>query len=146
MYLQAGVCFTLGLSLAVPTAALAKPKDEDTKRLQGTWIVDPVMYKDVKDPEAIMALKAVRIIFDGNSVTFKHPPGNEEKGPFRLNPMKKPKQIDFSDAARGIYELREDTLKLCWDQQAKKNSRPTQFAHDKAKSSVHYLILKRARN
>jgi len=56
----------------------------------------------------VVGLKAVRVIFDGNSVTFKHPPGNEEKGPFRLNPTKKPKQIDFGDAARGIYELKED--------------------------------------
>src|SRR4051794_13616065 len=143
MYVRACVCFTLGLSLAVLTAALAERKDEDRKRLQGTWVVDPVMYKEVTDSEVVRALKAVRVIFNRNSVTFRHPPGNEERGPFRLDPTKKPKQIDLTDAARGIYELKDDTLKLCWDQDAKKNGRPTKFAHDKGKASVHYLILKR---
>jgi hypothetical protein len=40
-------------------------------------------------------------------------------------------------------ELKRDTLKLCWDQQAKENGRPTQFVRDKGKTSVHYLVLKR---
>jgi uncharacterized protein (TIGR03067 family) len=74
---------------------------------------------------------------------LKHPPANQEKGGFRLDPTKKPKQIDMSDAARGIYELEGDTLKLCWDQRATTNGRPTKFAHDKDKDTVHYFVLKR---
>jgi uncharacterized protein (TIGR03067 family) len=75
--------------------------------------------------------------------TIKHPPANEEKGLFRLDPAKKPKQIDMSDGVKGVYELVEDTLKLCWDQQAKTNGRPTKFSLRQEKDSVHYFVLKR---
>ncbi len=134
-----------GLIAALCLAGISFAADDtgDVKRLQGTWVVDPAMYKDVKDHEAVKALKAIRVVFQGDSVTFKHPPGNEETGPFRLDPTRTPKQIDLIDAARGIYELRGNSLKLCWDQRGKANGRPTKFAHDKAKETVHYLLLKR---
>jgi uncharacterized protein (TIGR03067 family) len=136
-----------GLSLAVGALAPAgDEKDDDMKRIQGTWVVDPVTYKDVKDKEVLKevlkAAESMRFIFEGDTFTLKHPPDNEEKGGFRLDPTKKPKQIDMRDGAQGIYELEGDTLKLCWDQQAKTNGRPTKFAHDK-KDSVHYFVLKR---
>jgi uncharacterized protein (TIGR03067 family) len=135
--------FTFGLSLAVGVLASAGDAKEDATKLQGTWAVDPAMYKEVKDEEAVKAMKAVRVIFEGDTVTFKHPPGNEEKAGFHLDPTRKPKQIDMSNGVQGIYELKGDSLRLCWDQQAKTNGRPTKFAHDKDKASVHYLILKR---
>jgi uncharacterized protein (TIGR03067 family) len=122
-------------------------KDDDVKGIQGTWLVDPATFAEVKDKEALKeALKGsqdVRIIFEGDKYTMKHPPGNEEKGAFRLDPSKKPKEIDFGDRANGIYELEGDTLKLCWDQQGKTNGRPTKFSLKQDKDSVHYFVLKR---
>jgi uncharacterized protein (TIGR03067 family) len=137
------VGFFLGLLMSAGTLALAKDSTSDAKRIQGTWVIDPATYKDIKDKEAVKAAKDVRIIFEGDTVTFKHPPGNEERVKFVLDATKKPKQIDMSEGAKGIYELDGDTLKLCWDQQAKTNGRPTRFADVKDKPSVHNLGLKR---
>ncbi len=125
------------------TASEVGDKNADMKRLQGVWVVDPAMYKDLKDEKAIKALKAVRVTFKDWTVTFTHPPANEEAGSYDLEPTKSPKQIDLMDAARGIYELDGDTLKLCWDQNGKTNGRPKKFANDKEKPTVNYLLLRR---
>jgi uncharacterized protein (TIGR03067 family) len=92
----------------------------------------------------------MRFVFDGNTFTIKHPPGpqpfengREERSFFRLDPTKKAKQIHMSDAARGIYELEGDTLKLCWDQHAKTNGRPIRFSLRQEKESAHCFVLKR---
>jgi uncharacterized protein (TIGR03067 family) len=115
---------------------------DDARRLQGTWFIDPAIYKDVRDKEALQSIKAVRVIFARDSVTFKHPPGNEEKVFFHLDPSKKPKQIDFSEGVKGIYEPNGDTLKMCWDKRAKTRGRPKQFPTDK-KTDLDFLVLKR---
>jgi uncharacterized protein (TIGR03067 family) len=137
----------LFLALWLAGISLADEKGDDLKRIQGTWVVDPATFAEVKDEEArketLKASKAVQIIFEGAAFTIKHPPANEEKGLFRLDPAKKPKQIDMSDGVKGVYELVEDTLKLCWDQQAKTNGRPTKFSLRQEKDSVHYFVLKR---
>jgi uncharacterized protein (TIGR03067 family) len=136
----------LMLWLAVGVAVPAADKDDDAKSMQGTWVVDPDVYKDVKDKDLIKAMKAVRVVIDGDSFTFSHPPGNEEKGTFRLDPSKKLKQIDFlSDMgtlqAQGIYELEKGRLKLCWDRQFKKRGRPTKFAHAEEGNDPFLLVL-----
>jgi uncharacterized protein (TIGR03067 family) len=121
--------------------------DDDGKRIQGTWVVDPATFAEVKDEEArkeaLKESRAVRITFQGDTFTMKHPPANEEKVRFRLDPSKKPKEIDFGQGARGIYELEGETLKLCWDQQGKANGRPTKFSLRQKNDSVHYFVLKR---
>ena len=131
----------IGLPLAAPAALAGDDKGDDAKRLQGTWVIDPATYKDEKDPEIVKQMKAVQIIFDGDTLTVRRPPGNEEKGGFALDPSKEPKQIDLSDNAKGIYELDGDTLKLCWDADAKANGRPAKFAADRAKDRVINLVL-----
>jgi uncharacterized protein (TIGR03067 family) len=135
----------LGLAVG-PSVPAAPDKDDDVKTIQGTWIVDPDVYKDVKDKEVVKEMKAVRVVIERDSCTFKHPPGNEEKGSFRLDPSKKPKQIDLlSDMgkvqAQGIYELEKDHLKLCWDRQFKTQGRPTKFAHAKEGNDPFLLVL-----
>jgi uncharacterized protein (TIGR03067 family) len=134
------------LGLAVAAEVPAADKDDDVKTIQGTWVVDPDVYKDVKDKEVVKEMKAVRVVIKGDSCTFKHLPGNEEKGSFRLDPSKKPKQIDLlSDMgtvqAQGIYELEKDHLKLCWDRQFKTQGRPTKFAHAKEGNDPFLLVL-----
>jgi uncharacterized protein (TIGR03067 family) len=121
----------LWLAAAVPVPA--DDKDDDAKGLQGVWVVDPATYKDVKDEGVLKEMKAIRIIIENNSFTMKHPPANEEKGTYRFDMSKKPKQIDlYGDTgqlqAQGIYELEKDRLKLCWDRQFKTRGRPTKFA------------------
>jgi uncharacterized protein (TIGR03067 family) len=142
----------LGLLLfSVATSAIAPGADDkpdDTKRLQGAWVIDPDTYKNEKDKELVKEAKAVRVIFEGDSFTIKHPPGNEEQGRFRLDPGKKPKTIDLLGKmgellAEGIYELEGDNLKVCWDRQYKTRGRPGKFARGKDGDEPLLLVLKR---
>jgi uncharacterized protein (TIGR03067 family) len=142
LILLVGLTFILSLGIAdvVPAAG----ETEDAKLIQGTWVVDPVVYRDVKDEEVVKEIKAVRVIFAGKSFTIKHPPGNEEEGVFRLDASGKPKQIDFItgfDKAEGIYELGKDNLKLCWTREVKTRGRPTRFAHAREGNDPFLLVL-----
>jgi hypothetical protein len=70
------------LALALAGAARGGDDDEgDKKRLAGTWMIDPATFKGETNLDRRKELLAVRVIFDGDSVTFRHPPGNEEGGP-----------------------------------------------------------------
>jgi uncharacterized protein (TIGR03067 family) len=131
---------------ATTSVPAADDKDDDAKSIQGTWVVDPDVYKDLKDKEVVKEMKAVRFVIKGDSFSLKHPPGNQEKGSFRLDPSKKPKEIDLlSDMgtvqAQGIYELDKDRLKLCWDREFKSHGRPTKFAHAKEGNDPFLLVL-----
>jgi uncharacterized protein (TIGR03067 family) len=138
-----------GLALAaVGVLHAADDKGEDWKRLQGPWVIDPSTYKDEKDKEVVKQLAAVRVTFAGDRLILEHPPGNEDKGTFRLAPSKKPKEIDLLGElgplqAQGIYELEKDRLKLCWDRQFKKRGRPTRFANGKDGAGPILLVLVR---
>src|SRR5262245_33047570 len=142
LLLFVGLTFTL--VLGVVSMVLAGDATDDAKLIQGIWVVDPAAYKDVKDEEVIKEMKAVRVIFAGDSFTMKHPPGNEEKGRFRLDASKKPKQIDFTTRigkAEGIYELGKDRLKLCWTKESKTRGRPTKFARAEEGNDAFLLVL-----
>jgi len=142
--------FALGLS-----AAGAPPVDTgDAKAIQGTWMVDRATFDGIPEkdvpPDLVKETTAMRFTFRSDEMTIKHPPGpppfekgRKEKSAYRLDPSKNPKQIDLSDSARGIYELKGDTLKLCWDIRGKKNGRPTKFGFDKDQATVVYYVLKR---
>src|SRR5215469_6097010 len=145
MRMVLSIVSALSLSLLAAAAVSAgEDKEDDAKRLQGTWVIDPASYKDEKNKDRREELALVRVIFDGESLTFKHPTRyeengkkgieiKEERGPFRLDGSKKPKQIDLLNRgsglqAQGIYELDEDKLKLCWDRWFKTRGRPKKFA------------------
>jgi uncharacterized protein (TIGR03066 family) len=132
-----------------------KDSSDDAKRIQGTWAVDAeATLKEGGDSPAIKEareeLAAMRFVFAGDKLTIREPSGptptgkgRDEEDTFRLDPSKKPKQIDLSGSARGIYELKGDTLKLCLDIRGKEHGRPTQFGFDKDKATVVYYVLKR---
>ena len=142
LLLFVGLTFTLVLGVA--SMVPAGDQTDDAKLIQGTWVVDPGVYKDVKDEAVIKEMKAVRVIFAGDSFTMKHPPGNEEKGSFRLDAAKKPKQINFTTRdgkAEGIYELGKDSLKLCWTKESKTRGRPTKFTRAEEGNDPFLLVL-----
>ena len=150
----------LGLSLLAAAALPAgEDKEDDAKRLQGTWVIDPASSKNEKDKDRREELALVRVIFDGASLTFQHPTryeekgkkgieSKEERGPFRLDGSKNPKQIDilnkeFGEQAQGIYELDGDKLKLCWDRGFKTRGRPKKFAAGGKDAEPFLLMLVR---
>ena len=137
------VALTFTLVVGVVSMVPAVGQTDDAKLIQGTWVVDPGVYKDVKDEAVIKEMKAVRVIFADDSFTMKHPPGNEEKGRFRLDASKKLKQIDLINGgkAEGIYELGKDSLKLCWTKESKTRGRPTKFARAEEGNDPFLLVL-----
>jgi uncharacterized protein (TIGR03067 family) len=136
-----------------------KDKEDDAKHLQGAWMIDPASYKDEKNKDRREELALVRVVFDGESLTFKRPTRFEEngkkgieirdeRGPFRLDSPKSPKQIDLLNGqsglhAQGIYELEGDKLKLCWDRGFKPRGRPKEFGAGRRDEEPFVLVLAR---
>ena len=159
MRMVLSIVSALGLCLLAAAVSTGEDKEDDAKRLQGTWVIDPASYKDEKDKDRREELALVRVLFDGASLTFKHPTryeekgkkgieSKEERGPFRLDGSKNPKQIDLLNKdvgvqAQGIYELDGDKLKLCWDRGFKRRGRPKKFAAGGKDAEPFLLVLVR---
>ncbi len=99
--------------LVVGSAADDKPK-EDADRFQGTWTVDRVERNGKK----VSQLFTIRVIFDGEKLLSKVGKREPEpQGTFKLDPKAKPKGYVVTTpegrVAKGIYELEDDTLKVC---------------------------------
>jgi RNA polymerase sigma factor (sigma-70 family) len=112
-----------------PTVAADDEKAKDKKAksdkeaIQGTWVAVSGEQNGEKVPKE--KLEAIKLIFTEDKVTRE---GYEPaEGTYSIDPDKKPKEIDlFADAAKpwkGIYELKETTLKLI----CKREDRPTDF-------------------
>jgi uncharacterized protein (TIGR03067 family) len=116
-------------------------KEADTARWQGRWkLVEarrdgrPMPDTEVKKFTAVIEGDRLRILRDGQEV---------EGGTFKLDSKTSPRSVDFAmgkDQARveGIYELANDTFKLCYSRPGK--PRPTTFdaAADSGQSFSHW--------
>jgi uncharacterized protein (TIGR03067 family) len=129
-----------------PVADDPKGDKNDLVRLQGTWKVVS-MIDDGKEapPEKI---KGARLIFESDRYALR---GGEEsfRGSFRIEPGKKPGQIDTTfvnedgketGRARGIYELDGKKLRVAW--RHKGEGRPAELA-SKPGSGVRLMVLER---
>jgi uncharacterized protein (TIGR03067 family) len=113
--------------------------------MQGTWKV--VVAEKNGEKRDRDDLEKVRVVFDGDKMTIKDPRLGTEEMICRLDPSKKPKQIDLSSTGakevnRGIYSVDDNELKVCWADPDEK--RPTEFSA-KAKSGWTLLVLKRVK-
>ena len=126
------------------------PKDDakkDKENLQGTWKAVTVEAGGKVQDEA----EEHRLIFSGDEFSIKKGEETMIKGKFKIDPSKKPKEIDmeFIEAKRenlkgktalGIYELDGDTLKWCWNKPGAE--RPKKFSSEAG--TEHLLVtLKR---
>ncbi len=126
------------------------PKDDgkkDKEKLQGTWKAVTVEAAGQSHDDA----EEHRLIFSGDEFSVKKGEETMIKGKFKIDPSKKPKEIDmeFTKAKRenlngktafGIYALDGDTLKWCWNKPG--GERPKKFSSEAA--DVHLLVtLKR---
>jgi uncharacterized protein (TIGR03067 family) len=129
----------------------------DQQAIQGTWRVVFVAYGGLEAPAAFAA--RLRVTFRGDRMvlgpnfrisgkTFSWVKEKDNsRWTFKLQPAAKPKRLDLTftqDAGgairgRGFYELKGDTLKICWSVRGK---RPTTFTD---KSAARY-ILKRIKS
>jgi uncharacterized protein (TIGR03067 family) len=79
----------------------------------------------MKLPEEYVKSIALKMTFDGDKVSAKSMDETKD-GTFKVDPTKKPKEIDITvggKASKGIYELKDDTLKIC----VSDGDRPTEF-------------------
>lgn len=133
---------TIGLLLAADTAA-----KKDLEQLQGIWQVTALEVDGNQAPDE--ALKEFKITVKGDRMSHKTGETTEESS-FKLDPSKKPKQIDFTVVAgtdkgknmKAIYELDGDSLKLCVGSPGAE--RPTEFA-SKAGTKIGLIVLKRTK-
>jgi uncharacterized protein (TIGR03067 family) len=137
----------LFVAMLVGLVAGADGKKDDAKadqeRLKGTWTIVSI-ERDGKANENAVGGK---VTFDGDTMTFKVK-DNEHKGTFKLDPTKKPRQIDLTPGdgpekdkvVEGIYSLKKDELKICIAHPG--NERPKDF--ESKEGSGHSLVtLKR---
>lgn len=140
----------LCLSAAVCAITLAGADDvpkNDLKRLQGTWTMTTLVYNGTDHAAKIklrFVIKGDLIAVEGNDAVKK------EYAKVKFKPVSdvKPKAVDLVVAdgiqkdlvIEGIYELKDDELKICAKVLGK--DRPTEFASEDG-SSIVLLTLKR---
>lgn len=103
---------------------------DDAKKLEGTWVVESTS----RDKELAMPWKGGQFVFGGNTVTVKLPKAKDQRFTFTVDSGKELKALDFAPPKEvkqapwlTIYELDEDTLKLCIEH----DKRPTEFSDKK---------------
>jgi len=125
--------------------AADSPKDaaeKEAKRLEGAWVVTSAQ----KDGQPLDRIKGNKLVIAGPRFTIKTKT-IELEGSFRLDPAKKPKQIDFlhekeflrDKTWKAIYSLEGDELKICYADADSGKERPTEFKT--AKDSGYQLVV-----
>ncbi len=72
--------------------------------------------------------KGFTATFTGGKLHLSKGGGDTKDGTYKIDPTKKPKQIDMvveNETVKGIYEIKGDTLRICGT--AKGDPRPTEF-------------------
>jgi uncharacterized protein (TIGR03067 family) len=136
------------LTVALIVAAPA-PEKKDEEKLQGTWILVSSEQGGRATPDNVA--KTMKMTVKGDQITINSDT-TEEKMTFKLDPTKKPKTVDFlvkkggmdDVAVPGIYELKDDELKICYVQGGL-GERPTEFV-TKKRTAQGLMIFKRSKN
>ena len=114
--------------------ASESPKDDDTKKLQGTWYTASVESHGRNVPVERIVAKGVRLVVESDRWTLKEAQGDADKEfAVRLDPAKRPAALDFTynsgenkgKTSLGIYELDGNTLRICVGEPG--DPRPTKF-------------------
>jgi uncharacterized protein (TIGR03067 family) len=130
---------------AVPLAVLALvlpgcPKDtraiQDQEAIQGTWTI----IRAETNGEQVLpsTFEVTEWIFKGDKVFYLG-----QEATFQLKARVTPRQIDFvkgKDRRLGIYELRENTLRVCIGSADK---RPDEFRTLPQSGSSYYLLQRK---
>ncbi len=135
--------------LATGSPLLGGGKDSDEavlKKIQGTWkFVAHEVNGQPTPPEMVAKLK---ITFTGNKWSVSEDGKVVQAGTHKLDPTKKPGHIDATvteghdkgTTMLGIYELKGDTIRVCFDPAGK--VRPTSLT---AKAGQMSAVVQRAK-
>lgn len=140
----------IGCALAFAAFTAARADDDAAKKelkaMQGTWTVVAAEH----DGDQLERIVGGVMVIKENNFHIKTKSGTELKGDLILNPAKAPKHFDYihqegplkDKTWQSIYELKGDTLKICYAEADSEKERPTEFKTLK-NSKLLYLELKR---
>jgi uncharacterized protein (TIGR03067 family) len=137
-----------GAVLALVAASAATADDaKDQKQFQGKWTIASATHGGMSTPKE--QLDKAAVTFDGDKMIISE--GEKKKtAKFKLDTSKTPPQIDITPdegdekdkTVRGIYELKGDTLKLCFGRPDAE--RPTAFSSKEGEKTA-LIEFKRAK-
>ena len=143
----------VGCALAFAAFAGARADEAEAKKelkeLQGKWKV----VAAEQDGDPLDRIVGGTMVVKDNNFVITTAGGTELKGDLILDPAKKPKHIDLAHQDgplkdktwQGIYELKGDTLRLCYAEADSEKERPTELKTLK-KSRLLLVELKREKN
>src|SRR5579859_2906770 len=122
----------LSLAFAASLTAFAADKPDDPKALQGTWIPTKAELAGQPMPDAVLKTITLKLNEGEYEVTVTGEP-EPDRGTWTLDTSAKPKGMKIigvkgPNAGKtfpAIYELKADTLRVCYDLSGAK--RPTEF-------------------
>jgi uncharacterized protein (TIGR03067 family) len=129
------------LAVVFVTAGVVAGGDakDDLKRFQGTWSVTSAVEGGKAIPEE--KTKDVQVVFDGNKISVKMGEKSMD-GTFKLDPSKKPKQIDVTIMDKkglGIYRFKKGgMLEVCATEEG--GERPTEFKSPESSKTILFLL------
>ncbi|MCI0641493.1 MAG: TIGR03067 domain-containing protein [Gemmataceae bacterium] len=137
-------------SLFIALAGAQEAVDKEKKNLQGVWIAEAFEESGKKaiGPRARL-LDGMSWEFIGDKFIWRMEGHIEIQGTYKIDPGKKPKQIDLADPDRrkakyvGIYEVEGESLKIRFHED--KEARPKAFTTEKGTRNHFLLILKRSK-
>jgi uncharacterized protein (TIGR03067 family) len=136
-----GVLLVVSAGLLVGADAKEDLKKEKDK-LIGTWSVITIEVPKGEKGPSDKEIKEMKFVFAEDKVTPKFGEMEDQPVNYRLDPSKKPKEIDIMipKGMKGIYTLDGDTLTMCVV--AKGDPRPKEFKAD-ADTKAVIMTLKR---
>jgi uncharacterized protein (TIGR03067 family) len=133
------------LVVAAPLTARAAEKSDDQKVLQGEWIPVKAELAGQPMPEAVLKTISLKLTKNEYEALVA---GKSDKGTWAIDPAAKPKSMKIigvkgPNAGKtfpAIYELTNDTLRICYDLSGKKL--PTEFK-TKAETKLYLVTYNR---
>jgi RNA polymerase sigma factor (sigma-70 family) len=132
-----------GLTSETPQAAQKQPENKDKDALQGEWKVVTVQMVGKPNADEEARINGKPFVFKGDKLITR------AESDYRLDPSKKPKEIDIvptegpdgekGKTFRGIYELKGNDLKISFN--GPNQARPKTFDED----GTMAFVLKRAK-
>jgi uncharacterized protein (TIGR03067 family) len=126
----------------------------DLAALQGTWVIVEKEFRGKKaTKEEIASLRGEMVIKDGTATQWREESGEKEivsEAKITLDPTARPKSVDIAhtkgdlkgETVLAIYELKGDSLKVCFPVEDEK--RPKTFAGEKDGKAC-LLVYKRVK-
>jgi len=131
-----------GVLLALGTAEGRGAEKDD---VQGTWVATSIEVNG--NPAPANEVRRTRFAFRGGKLLVRgaRDDGREVEGNYKTDPGKSPKQVDFTIGNKsfaGIYEVRGDELRLCFENGGRAENRPKKFATNRQDELV-LMVFKR---